>query len=219
MSIKCYLSLFPSPCFSLVFVGQPFRVASLCRAKALPYIFYHLRFFTLCLNACYNTFFTMSFLSQAEKHSIKDAVEGIVSTGSGERFVLSGLTGSSKAYILAKSFLSSKKPFLVVLPDNEIAEEFAHDLEFFLKKENIRFYPATELLPFERQETHPEIAAKRMEFLHSLAIIGRSFDSTQTVPPSPLRQAQGSGRTDSFDSSSFDPSPGSRRTDSFFFAP
>jgi len=139
----------------------------------------------------------MSFLSQAEKHSIKDAVEGIVSTGSGERFVLSGLTGSSKAYILAKSFLSSKKPFLVVLPDNEIAEEFAHDLEFFLKKENIRFYPATELLPFERQETHPEIAAKRMEFLHSLAIIGRSFDSTSFDPSS--ASGGGSGRTDSFD--------------------
>src|SRR3989304_1965691 len=139
-------------------------------------MFYYRRFFTLCLNACYNTFFTMPFLLQAEKHSIKDAVEGIVSTGSGERFVLSGLTGSSKAYILAKSFLSSKKPFLVVLPDNEIAEEFAHDLEFFLKKENIRFYPATELLPFERQETHPEIAAKRMEFLHSLAETNRSFN-------------------------------------------
>src|SRR3972149_1399325 len=75
----------------------------------------------------------MSSLLPIEKHSIKDAVEGIVSAGLGERFVLPGLTGSSKAYILAKSFLSTKKSFLVVLPDNEIAEEFAHDLEFFLK--------------------------------------------------------------------------------------
>ena len=133
------------------------------------------------------------------KHSIKDAVEGVCSTGLGQRFVLSGLTGSSKAYVLAKAFLSSKKSILIVLPDNEVAEEFAKDLEFFLKKEDVKFYPATELLPFERQETHPEIAAKRMDFLHSLAKIGRSFDSTQTVPPSTLRQAQGSGRTDSFD--------------------
>ncbi|MBI5559690.1 MAG: transcription-repair coupling factor [Deltaproteobacteria bacterium] len=104
----------------------------------------------------------------------KKVAGGISSLQPGQRFVLSGLTGSSKAYFLAAALRSIKKPILAVLPDEEGAEGFASDLRFFLSGE-VFFYPSTELLPFEPQSPHPEISAKRIEFLHNLVCEEKPF--------------------------------------------
>ncbi|MBI5598422.1 MAG: transcription-repair coupling factor [Deltaproteobacteria bacterium] len=96
------------------------------------------------------------------------AIEAVSSLAKGRRFVLSGLFGSSsKAYLVSKVFCSAHRPILAVLPDEEAAEEFSNDLRFFLG-DAVLFYPSTELLPFEVQPLHPDIAAKRISFLHAL---------------------------------------------------
>lgn len=104
--------------------------------------------------------------------SLKGAIEGISSLkkgAEGDECVLHGLPGSSKAFLLSKVFLKSKRPILALLPSGELAEDFARDLRFFLNKEEVLYYPSTELLPFEAQTIDPDITGERISFLHSLA--------------------------------------------------
>lgn len=104
------------------------------------------------------------------KDTFKEALGGIASLGAGERLTLSGLTGASKAYFLAKTLCSGTRPVFVIMAEAEEAEEFINDAAFFLgkKEECAFFYPPTELLPFETQAPHPEISAKRAAFLFNL---------------------------------------------------
>ncbi len=111
-----------------------------------------------------------------ETTNIKKASASIVSLGLGQQFVLSGLVGSSRAYFIAKTFLDSflkaKKSLLIVLRSQDEAEAMARDLNFFLGRGKVLFYPSSELLPFERQTIHPEISAKRVLFLHNICKAG-----------------------------------------------
>jgi transcription-repair coupling factor (superfamily II helicase) len=110
----------------------------------------------------------MSIAAPTSKDPFKAAMGGISRLAPGQRFVLSGLFGSSRAYLLTKTFLTKKKPILAVLPDQEGAEDFSRDLRFFLGNEKVLFYPSPEILPFESQPPHPEIRAARVEFLFKL---------------------------------------------------
>ncbi|VAW34953.1 Transcription-repair coupling factor, partial [hydrothermal vent metagenome] len=58
---------------------------------------------------------------------------------------------------------------------------FASDLNFFLGREKVFFYPSSELLPFERQTIHPEISAKRVLFLHNVAKADRPFIAVTAI--------------------------------------
>ncbi|MCK4738515.1 MAG: transcription-repair coupling factor [Deltaproteobacteria bacterium] len=114
----------------------------------------------------------------AKSESLKDGVvnknpllvaeRGLSSLVRGQRCVLSGLVGSSRAYCLASLFRKSNKPFFVILPTADEAESFAKDLAFFIGKENVLYYPITELLPFETEEPHPDITGARLECLYTL---------------------------------------------------
>ena len=87
----------------------------------------------------------------------------------GERCVFSALYGSSGAYLLARSFVESPRPVLVVLPTLEEAEGFLNDLNFFLKKGSALLFPPTERTAFEASFTHPELMARRLEVLYRLS--------------------------------------------------
>jgi transcription-repair coupling factor (superfamily II helicase) len=111
----------------------------------------------------------MTTLKHRRDTLIDKAVEGVSSTKAGERCVLRGLFGSSKAYELSKTFKKSGKPILAVLPTEAKAREFSKDLEFFLGKSTpVLYYPTTEQIPFDFQPTHPDIIASRAEFLYNL---------------------------------------------------
>jgi len=110
----------------------------------------------------------MSVTAPAVIDPFEKALMAISALGPGGSFTLSGLIGSSKAYFLSRILLSIKKPILTILPDQQGAEDFSRDLKFFLGEENVLFYPSAELLPFETQTLHPDISAKRTEFLFRL---------------------------------------------------
>ncbi len=99
---------------------------------------------------------------------LKGALKGIPFLSPGDRCVFSALFGSSSAYLIARAFVSNPRPVLVVVPTLEEAEEFFGDLEFFLGKGKAMLFPPTERLPFEESFTHPELMARRLEFLYSL---------------------------------------------------
>jgi len=107
--------------------------------------------------------------SPTKESPVKKASASIASLGLGQEFVLCGLVGSARAYLIADTFLRIKKSLVVVLHSQDEAERFAGDLNFFLGRENVLFYPSSELLPFEQQTIHPEISAKRVLFLHNIA--------------------------------------------------
>ncbi|MEE9542830.1 MAG: DEAD/DEAH box helicase, partial [Thermodesulfobacteriota bacterium] len=100
---------------------------------------------------------------------LKGVLGGIQSLPPGEKCVFSSLYGSSSAFLLARSFIENPRPVIVILPTLEEAEEFAGDLNFFLKKGNALLLPPTERLAFEPSFTHPELMARRLEVLFRLS--------------------------------------------------
>lgn len=84
------------------------------------------------------------------------------------RLVVSGLLGSSKAFFLARAHKATGKSIVAALASEDAAAGFFEDAVFFLGKENVIYYPSTEVLPFEGQSLHQDIAAARVEALFRL---------------------------------------------------
>ena len=90
----------------------------------------------------------------------------------GERCVLAGLLGSSKAFFIASLFnthLSTLNSLLILSPAQEEAETLVKDINFFFGEEAAIFYPPCEVLPFEPQPPHPDISASRTDILYNIA--------------------------------------------------
>ncbi|MDH4227221.1 MAG: transcription-repair coupling factor [Deltaproteobacteria bacterium] len=103
-----------------------------------------------------------------QRLAFEKAVEGGASLAPGHRCVFSGVTGASKAFFVASIYGKKKASIIVILPTEAGAERFYSDSQFFLGPENVFFYPSTELLPFETDDAHPEIVAKREAFISAI---------------------------------------------------
>lgn len=76
--------------------------------------------------------------------------------------IISGLAGSSLAYLLVGLARKSARPILVISSGRERAEELTNDLEFF-GVNAVYHFPAWENLPYEPEEPHTEIAARQLD--------------------------------------------------------
>jgi len=87
-----------------------------------------------------------------------------------KRIGLTGLVGSSKAYITFFLRGKIKGPLLVIVPHLRNAESLLEDLRFFLREtNNIAFlFPEWETLPYDEIPPHPEIVRERVKGLFSL---------------------------------------------------
>ena len=83
---------------------------------------------------------------------------------------LTGLIGSSKAYILSHWREQIKGSLLIVVPHLRNAESLIEDLRFFQKEANgLSFlFPQWETLPYDDILPHPEIIRERVNCLFSL---------------------------------------------------
>ena len=83
---------------------------------------------------------------------------------------LTGLKGSSKAYLLALWREKMRGPLLIVVPRLQDAESLLEDLRFFQKDEKIPslLFPPWETLPYDKIAPHPEIIQERVKSLFSL---------------------------------------------------
>jgi transcription-repair coupling factor (superfamily II helicase) len=83
---------------------------------------------------------------------------------------LTGLKGSSKAYILSLWRERVKGPFLVIVPEVRDAESLSGDLLFFQDLKGIHsfLFPPWETLPYDEIPPHPEIIKQRVRCLFSL---------------------------------------------------
>ncbi|HSG06228.1 MAG TPA: hypothetical protein VLB09_07505, partial [Nitrospiria bacterium] len=88
----------------------------------------------------------------------------------GDRLILSGLWGSSKAALLSGTArLTGQSMFVLTATDAE-AESFYNDLRLWNALSGrppckIILFPSTEVLPYEWSHPHPDIVRKRMQAL------------------------------------------------------
>jgi transcription-repair coupling factor (superfamily II helicase) len=82
---------------------------------------------------------------------------------------LTGLKGSSKAYLLALWQEKIRGPFLIIVPRLQDAEFLLEDLRFFQRDERIPslLFPPWETLPYDKIAPHPEIIQERVKCLFS----------------------------------------------------
>jgi transcription-repair coupling factor (superfamily II helicase) len=87
-----------------------------------------------------------------------------------KRIGLTGLRGSSKAYILSHWRERVRGPLLIILPHLRSAESLLEDLRFFQMetKNNSFLFPQWETLPYDEIPPHPEIVRERVKCLFSL---------------------------------------------------
>jgi len=83
---------------------------------------------------------------------------------------LTGLVGSSKAYLLSYWRERITGPLLIIVPRLRNAESLLEDLRFFQKERNdLSFlFPEWETLPYDEIPPHPEIVRERVRCLFSL---------------------------------------------------
>jgi transcription-repair coupling factor (superfamily II helicase) len=83
---------------------------------------------------------------------------------------LTGLKGSSKAYILSHWRERVRGPLLVIVPRLQDAEFLLEDLRFFQSVKDAQSYlfPPWETLPYDDIPPHPEIVRERVKCLFSL---------------------------------------------------
>lgn len=85
------------------------------------------------------------------------------------RITLTGLTGSSPAFLLSRLLNQCGQLFIVVTADAESAEELLRELLFFAAKpEEILHFPAWDVPPLEAASPHADITGARLNTLFRL---------------------------------------------------
>ena len=98
--------------------------------------------------------------------SFQDALDTLKRLEKGDDLIVSGLKGSSIAYLFSSFFKNTKKPILIILPDPEVAEKICEDITFFVGDESkVLYYPPWEVLPYDKLSPYPEIVGKRLDVL------------------------------------------------------
>ncbi|MGB5941601.1 MAG: transcription-repair coupling factor [Leeuwenhoekiella sp.] len=84
------------------------------------------------------------------------------------RTTISGVIGSALSFVLADSFKTARKPFLIIMSDKEEAAYYLNDLEQLLKKNNVLFFPGSYRRPYQIEETDNANVLLRAEVLNRI---------------------------------------------------
>ncbi|HUW93911.1 MAG TPA: CarD family transcriptional regulator, partial [Bacteroidales bacterium] len=110
-------------------------------------------------------------------------LEELLAGGSNESVMINGLTGSSRAVVMAGALSEQPTTHLVILPEKEDAAYFYNDLTALLGDENIFFFPGTYKRSVMYEQTEPANIILRAEVLNFL-ISGRRKCIIVTYPES-----------------------------------
>lgn len=81
---------------------------------------------------------------------------------------LKGLVGSSLSYVIAESFKTTEKPFLLIFNDKEEAAFYLNDLEQLINGKDVLFYPGSYRRPYQIEETDNANILLRAEVLNRI---------------------------------------------------
>lgn len=106
--------------------------------------------------------------SGKDKHSLFQPLVDSIRQGESS-LQIHGLKGSSAAFALSRIAPDLRAPVLVLTPDEERAERFFQELQFFLgSASRIAFYPSWDLKPFERISPPAETMGQRWKVRYQL---------------------------------------------------
>jgi transcription-repair coupling factor (superfamily II helicase) len=88
-------------------------------------------------------------------------------SGQNNEIVISGLSGSSKGYLLSTLLRNKKLPILIITSDDESAFTWLEDMKAYTSREILHF-PGKEILPYEDIEPMVELTAERLLVLQKL---------------------------------------------------
>jgi len=98
--------------------------------------------------------------------------KAVLEGATGEKIRISGLGGSSLAAVITSLSSLTSRPICIVTSKRDRSEQLFDDLEFF-SASRIFHFPAWEILPYEPEEPHMEIAARQLETFDVLAGMNR----------------------------------------------
>ncbi|MBC2844095.1 transcription-repair coupling factor [Winogradskyella flava] len=81
---------------------------------------------------------------------------------------LKGLVGSSFSIVIAESFKTAEKPFLLIFDDKEEAAYYLNDLEQLINDKDVLFYPGSYRRPYKIEETNNANVLLRAEVLNRI---------------------------------------------------
>ncbi len=114
-------------------------------------------------------------------------LEELLATDSGEAVTIHGLTGSSRAVVMAGALSQHPTTHVVLLPEKEDAAYFYNDLTSLLGDENIFFFPGTYKRSVMYDQTEPANIILRAEVLSFLSS-GRRKCIIVTYPESVMEK-------------------------------
>ncbi len=85
-----------------------------------------------------------------------------------QSFQVNGLIGSSKSFYTLELFKNANRPLVFILKDKETAAYNLNELEDFLSKDEVLFYPSSYRRPYEIEETDNANILLRAEVLNRL---------------------------------------------------
>jgi len=108
-------------------------------------------------------------ISHYNNHTNLEGLVGMFTDSDTANLRLEGLTGSSKAVIVAALFLKTQSTHLVVIPEKEDAAYFYNDLVSLVGEEAVFFFPSTYKRSVQYGQTEPANIVLRTEVLNHLA--------------------------------------------------
>ncbi|UCE17833.1 MAG: transcription-repair coupling factor [Gemmatimonadota bacterium] len=82
-----------------------------------------------------------------------------------KKIALTGLHGSSKSLLLTHLFQALSRPLMILTSTTQEAEEIRDDLESFIGRGSVRYYPSRDVHPFEGKAPTAETLGSRLETL------------------------------------------------------
>ncbi len=89
----------------------------------------------------------------------------------GMHFRAQGLSGSADALLIASLYRLIKRNLLILVNDKEEALYFMNDLQSFLPKKEILFFPASYKRPYQLEDIDNANVLMRAETLNELAVV------------------------------------------------
>jgi len=126
-------------------------------------------------------------ISHFNNHPNIEGLIGAFSNSDVSRIRLHGLTGSSKAIIVAGVFLKTQNTHLVIVPEKEDAAYFYNDLVAMVGDDVVFFFPSTYKRSVQYGQTEPANIVLRTEVLNHLAS-GKRKSIIVTYPESVMEK-------------------------------
>ena len=108
-------------------------------------------------------FISQRYLQALQLQNLQNAIAQIET-----KTHLKGLVGSSFSMVIAESFKTADKPFLVVFNDKEEAAYFLNDLEQLINDKDVLFYPGSYRRPYQIEGTNNANVLLRAEVLNRI---------------------------------------------------